>query len=75
MNDVASVQLLPDQTSPPANGEKKDNTVWKIILWIVVGVVGCVVLAVLVLLIYRRARRMIAERRRKQFRRSRRRSR
>lgn len=74
MNDVAPVQMIPDQKQPTVV-EEKNNVVWKIILWFFVGVVACVVVTIVVIIIYRRVRRVLAQRRRKQYSRSRRRSR
>lgn len=74
MNDVSAVQVLPDQ-EPPSIPKEKNGVVWKVILWIVVGVVACVLIAFVIILILRRIRRALAHRRRQQYSRSRRRSR
>lgn len=74
MNDVDPIVPVSseDSTHLPAESNGKGG---KVVLWVAVGIVGVIVLAVVALLVVRRIRMIHFNRRSKQYRRSRRRSR
>lgn len=74
MNDVDPIVPVAPQNSTDLPSESNGKT-GRIVLWVVVGMIGLVVLVVVALLVIRRVRMMHFNRRTKQYRRSRRRSR
>lgn len=75
MNDVEPVVKGQVQTIPETPAKHPSDKTGKIVLWVALGIVGVVALAVISLLVIRRVRLAHARRRSKQYRRSRRRSR